>query len=130
VVETASLESTAQKIGSLLGIEPEFTAETCRLNKKRLVKNSESRFSLLDLRIAIRSFKENGTAFNKASVYLLPEELPTFVLALMQHPISFPTNFSQYQIVKNGVYCIQLESEESPEDFAERLSAALLAIEN
>jgi hypothetical protein len=129
VVGTASLESVAENIGRLLNAEVESTPETCQIRKQRLVKNSKGIFCLMDVNTVIESLKETGIALNKARVFLLPEELPCFALALRQHAIPFPTNFSQSQTCLNGVYCFHLETQEPPEDFAERLAAALTAIE-
>ncbi|MDN7240760.1 hypothetical protein QWY14_03115 [Planococcus sp. N028] len=128
VVDTASLELVAEKIGYLLDVEVESAADGFQFRKKRFVKNLESTFCLVGVSPLTESFEENGMAINKASVFLLPEEMPLFMLALIQHPIPFPSNFSQRQTRTHGMYCIRLESLEVPENFAERLSDALKQI--
>lgn len=129
VVGTASLDSVAEKISFILDAESEMVSGTYQFRKKRKLKNSERTFCFMKFDIASESYKESGIALNNARVFLLPDEAPRFTLALLQHPISFPTNFSQFQTINHGVCCIQLESQEAPEQFAERLGAALKLLE-
>ncbi|TWT25955.1 hypothetical protein [Planomicrobium sp. CPCC 101110] len=127
-MHTASLKTAAEKISFLLDAEIERTDGLWQIRKQRLVKNSENTFCMMNFSVEVGPFDENGIAVNKASVFLLPEELPHFTSALWRHPISFPTNFSQSQTVEQHLYCLHLESKEPPEDFVERLAGALQII--
>jgi len=129
VVDTVSLESVAERISYLLDAHIEAAADAFQFRKKRLVKNSVSTFCLMDVKLLVESFEDDGVASNKARIFLLPEELPLFTLALIQHPIPFPTNFSQCQTRNHGMYCVEMESQEAPENFAVRLSDALKLVE-
>ncbi|TWT09301.1 hypothetical protein [Planomicrobium sp. CPCC 101079] len=128
MMQTSSLKTVAETISLLLDAEIERTDGLWQIRKQRLAKNTKNTFCMMDFSLEVKSFEENGTAVNKASVYLLPEELPRFTSALWQHPISFPTTFSQKQTADHHLYCLHLETKELPQDFVERLADALQTI--
>ncbi|PSL40956.1 hypothetical protein B0H99_10388 [Planomicrobium soli] len=121
---TASLDSLAEKISLLLDAEIEVSDSSWHYRKQRIVKNRKNVICIMDLSVEVGAFEENGNAINQASVSLLTEELPGFTLALREHPIPFPTHFSQSQKTDSHLCCLLLETKEPPEDFAERLAGA------
>ncbi|MGK7377065.1 DUF1259 domain-containing protein [Planococcus sp. 1R117A] len=126
------LEQVAEKVGMLMKSEVELQHGGCIVNKKRtlVIHANTSFFSCtLDLDISFTNLKEDGTAHNKAEIYLLPEEFPCFSFNFKEYPIPLPTDFQQRLISNPNIVCVHLESKERPEDFAERLSAALEVIE-
>lgn len=126
------LETTAKKVGRLLNAEIETCGEKTIFKRKRTLEilATNNRFSCtLDLDISFEGLKEDGFAFNKAEVFLLPEELPAFTFALSEYRIPFPTAYRQWQNVNPQIISVCIESTEPPEHFAERLSAALNTID-
>ncbi|TWT07842.1 hypothetical protein FQV26_08535 [Planococcus sp. CPCC 101016] len=125
MIETESLTVTAENVSRIIGAEVELSEKSLQLKKKRKIKARQSpdMFICWSLDLIV-SYKLLG-AVNEAEVFLLPEELPVFTRALIQHPILFPTSFSQHLSMERGMYCIRLKSQEPAENFAERLSEAL-----
>lgn len=133
VVETDLLVVKAETIGNIMDAEVAVGLGKCQIEKKRMVEAQKSkkvcvRWSL-DLSVSFSELTESGLALNEAEVFLLPEELPIFTLSLLQHDILFPINYSQQVSMERGMYCVRIISKESPENFAERLSDALRALE-
>lgn len=133
VVETDLLALKAETLGKIMDAEVKMDSDRCLIQKKRTAEAQKSsqvcvRWSL-DLSLTISPFTDSGEAINEAEVFLLPEELPIFTLSLLQHHILFPINYSQQVSMERGMYCIRITSKETPEDFAERLSDALRALE-
>ena len=125
-------ESAAEKVGWLLEAEVEAAGEKYLVKKKRTMKihSLEAFFTCtLDLDISFERLQDNGSAFNKAEIFLLPEEFPAFTFALSEHPIPFPTQYRQWTVANPNIVSVCMESTEPPEHFAERLSAALQVIE-
>nr|WP_251047951.1 hypothetical protein [Planococcus sp. ISL-109] len=112
-----------------MGTEVELNAEFWQLKKKRMIDVHRSLDMCvcwsLDLTVSFRIFRDDRKVVNEAEVFLLPEELPIFTQALIQHPILFPISYSQHLSMERGMYCLRLKSQEPFEDFAERLSEAL-----
>ncbi|WKA56942.1 DUF1259 domain-containing protein [Planococcus shenhongbingii] len=132
VVDTDSQVFIIEKVSKLLDIEVETDSEICQFKKKRTAeaqRNSKVYVRwALDLKVSISSLENDGQAVNEAEIFLLPEELPNFTSALIQHSILFPTNFSQQLSMERGMYCIRIKSQESPINFAERLVGALKSL--
>lgn len=128
VVGISPVETVAESIGLLLDAKIELASGSYHFIKNRIVHNKELILCSMDVTFLAETPEEEKMTANKAKVFLLPEEIPCFSLALWQHPIPFPTNISQVQTVDHGITCIQLETKEPPEDFAKRLSSALKAI--
>lgn len=82
----------------------------------------------MECEITFQDIYQQGKMLNKAEILLLPEELPIFSSALISHCTSFPSNYSQHLVMEPNVYCLHMESRELPGQFAERLAAALKAI--
>lgn len=132
MVSVASLGPSAEKIGFLMNTEIEISNGVWAAKKKRTftIKSGRNRFTVtLELDISFSAFRVDGTALNKAEILLNPDEFPCFSSALRQHRISFPTNYSQRLTMNPGIYSVQLESREPPEEFAERLAYALHVID-
>ncbi|MGI2326918.1 DUF1259 domain-containing protein [Planococcus sp. YIM B11945] len=126
------MEQTAEKISRLLDVEIEVSGGSAFIKKKRSfrLKSGKHLISVtLDLDISFSSIQQDGTASNKAEIIMLPEEFPVFSAALLHYPIPLPITYSQRFAVKGDLYKVQLESQEIPENFVERLEAALLAID-
>ncbi|TWT06417.1 DUF1259 domain-containing protein [Planococcus sp. CPCC 101016] len=126
------LEQLAEQVGMLMNSEVELQAGECLIKRKRNINISsrDKSFSCtLDHDISFKNLKDNGKAYNQAEIFLLPGELASFINALHRHPIPLPTNY-QHRIDSNpDIICVYLSSEEAPENFAARLSAAFDAIE-
>ncbi len=123
------LASTAEKVSNFLNGEMEWHEGFWQLEKKRAVKWQHSANSYvncsLDLSVSFSSLRDKEKAVNKAEVFLMPEEMPLFTKALIDHVIPFPTTYSQQLSKERGMYCVRLTAQELPEEFAERLFAAL-----
>lgn len=132
VIEATLLALKTEKVIEFMGTEVELNAEFGLFQKKRMIevrKSPEMCDCLsLDLTVSFRAFRDGRETVNEAEVFLLPEELPPFIQAFIQHPILLPTNYSQHLSIERGMYCIRLTSEEPFEDFADRLSETLSRI--
>ncbi|ANU10910.1 hypothetical protein A1A1_17595 [Planococcus antarcticus DSM 14505] len=132
MIETDVLSLTAEKVSRFLGAKMELHEGFWQLVNKRTIKTHDgSNLCVswsLDLSVSFRETGDGHEAMNKAEVFLLPEELPIFTDALLQHPILFPSSYSQQLSTERGMYCIRLTSQEPPEDFAKRLSEAVYAL--
>lgn len=126
-------ETAAEKAARLLHSEIEQSGEKTTLKRQRtlqILAENHSFACTLDLDISFEQVQEDGTAFNQAEIFLLPEEYPAFFLALSEHPIPLPTDFRQWQKVNPNIISLCMEATEPPEHFAERLSAALQILDN
>ncbi|MGM0896468.1 MAG: hypothetical protein ACQEV0_01135 [Bacillota bacterium] len=83
----------------------------------------------LDMEISFEHFQQDGSAVNKAGVYMLPEEVLAFEDTLRRFPIPLPIAFRQCIHMNQHVIEVAIESLEPPRDFAQRLAAALKEIE-
>lgn len=122
------LETIAEKVGWLLKAEVEQQGGKILLKRQRTLEilAENNRFSCtLDLDISFEHLREDGSAFNKAEIFLLPEEFSAFTLALNEHRIPFPTAYRQWQEPNPHLIRVCMESTEPPEAFAERLSTAM-----
>ncbi|WP_237150226.1 hypothetical protein [Planococcus kocurii] len=131
-MKTDSLSLAAEKVGEILGAEMELHEGFWQVIKKRTIKAHTS-FDMcvswsLELSVSFKPSTHNQLAINKAEVFLLPEELASFTGAPIQHPIHFPSSFSQRLSTERGMHCIRLASKEPPEDFAKRLTEALCVL--
>ncbi|WP_203340277.1 DUF1259 domain-containing protein [Planococcus beijingensis] len=126
------LEQLAEQVGMLMNSEVELQAGECLIKRKRTINissHSKNFSCTLDHDISFKNLKDNGKAMNRAEIFLLPSELASFMNALHWHPIPLPTNYQQRMDVNPDIICVYLASEEAPEDFAGRLSAAFNAVE-
>lgn len=93
------------------------------------INSGNSSFSFkVDCDITFQVIQQQGMTHNKAEILLLPEELSIFSSALIGHDLPLPSNYSQRLVMEPNIYCLYMESRELPEEFAERLAAALKAI--
>ena len=127
MAETKHLGFTAEEVDEFIGSEVELNAVFWKLKKKRMIKlhKSSKKHADWSLEVPLKIFREEQEALNVAEVYLLPEELPKFTRALIEHPILLPTHYSQHLTMERGMFCIRLKSREAFDDFTERLSKAL-----
>lgn len=126
------LEAAARKAGRLLKAEIEQHSEKTVLKRQRtfeILAEKKQFTCTLDLDISFKHLQKNGTAFNQAEIFLLPEEYPAFFLALSEYPIPLPSDYRQWHKVNPNIISFCMESTEPPEHFAERLSAALGVLE-
>ncbi|ANU21954.1 DUF1259 domain-containing protein [Planococcus donghaensis] len=125
-------ERLAEQVGVLLNAEVEVQNGECLIKKTRAINISSQNKNfncVLDHDISFKNLKEDGTALNEAGILLLPEELALFTDTLHQQAIPLPINYQQRVDINPNIVCIYMSSEESPEDFATRLSAVFNAIE-
>lgn len=123
-----NIEQIAEKVGHLLEAQPEIGRDTCLIRKKRMLKihtTTNCTVCTLDADISFEKLKEDGTATNKAEIYLLPEEFAHFLKILEEHPLPLPTKYSQWLDGNPEIICMHMQSKESPEHFAERLATTL-----
>lgn len=93
------------------------------------VNSGDSSFSFkVDCEISFEGIHQQGKTRNKAEILLLPEELAVFSSTFISHRLPLPSNYSQRLVMEPNVYCLYMESSEFPEEFAQRLAAALNAI--
>ena len=83
----------------------------------------------LDMDVSFEHFQQDGAAVNKATVYILPEEILAFEGSLRNFPIPLPIAFRQCVYMNQNVIEVAMESLEPPLNFALRLAAALKEIE-
>ncbi|TWT13255.1 hypothetical protein [Planomicrobium sp. CPCC 101079] len=126
------LELVAEKVGMLMKAECELLGSECLVKKQRslTIPASSTYFQrTLDFDISFAKLKEDGCALNRAVIYLLPEELAAFAFTLIEYPLPLPSHYQQRVEAGPNIVCFYMESKEPPEDFAQRLSAALETIE-
>lgn len=126
------LELVAEKVGMLMKAECELLGGECLVKKQRSLVIPARNVKVpctLDLDISFTKFKEDGSALNKAVIYLLPEELPKFEFHLIEYPVPLPTHYQQRISAGPNIICFYMESKEPPEHFAQRLAAALDMLE-
>lgn len=124
----SALEAAADSVARLLDADIEYQAGQIVIKKKRTLQIfSDNRcFTCrFDHDISFEKFQQNGTALNKAQIFLLPEEYPAFFCALSEHRIPFPPHYRQWQRVNPHIISVCIESLERPEHFAERLASAV-----
>lgn len=125
-------ENAAAKAARLLHAEIEQSGKKILLKRQRtleiLAENNQFTCTL-ELDISFEQVQEDGTAFNKAEIFLLPEEYPAFFLALSEYRLPLPTDYRQWQKANPNIVSFCMEATELPEHFAERLSAALNVLE-
>ncbi|MGK7377483.1 DUF1259 domain-containing protein [Planococcus sp. 1R117A] len=127
------VETVAEKVGHLLDAEVEGNSDKYIIKKNRTLQICTENVCFtcaLELDIFFKRMHGNGIAFNKAEILLLPEELKAFNSALMEHEITFPTSFRQWQVENPHIIAVNIESMEPPENFAARLASALQVIDN
>ena len=119
------------KVGWLMDAEVEAHEEKHLVKKKRtftIFLGSKAITFTLDLDISFTYYEESGVAFNKAEIFLLPEEVPVFTSTLRKYTIPFPTVYRQRQVINPNVIAVYMESLEPPDHFFQRLAAAFYAI--
>lgn len=119
------------KVGWLMNAEVEAHEEKHLVKKKRtftIFLGSKAITFTLDLDISFTYYEESELAFNKAEIFLLPEEVPVFTSTLRKYAIPFPTVYRQRQVINPNVIAVHMESLEPPDHFFQRLAAAFYAI--
>lgn len=126
-------EQIAELAGTLFNSEVEVSGGQCDIRKKRVLDihaDSTTKFSCtLDLDISFSSLKDNGIAFNKAEIFLLPDEFSAFTSSLIGYPVSLPTEYRQRLVANPHIICLYIEAVEAPEDFMSRLASAMKDLE-
>lgn len=127
------LEQIAALAETLFNSEVEVNGVQCDIRKTRVLDihaDSSTKFSCtLDLDISFSSLKENGLAFNKAEIFLLPDEFAGFTSSLINYPVSLPTEYRQRMVANPHIICLYVEAVEAPEDFMRRLVSAMEDLE-
>lgn len=75
--------------------------------------------------IRFLGYDSEGHAINQVELWLLVEELPVFMHALLAHHLLLPTEYMQTIDQTDNGFCVRIRSHESPKTFVARLSAAL-----
>ncbi len=123
------LASKIERVSGCHKHDLELIDNVWQLIKKRKVNRQHRGTNIvnnsLNFTVSFRLENEDLPPLNKAEVFLMPSEIQIFMKALINHPCSFPTNFMQQLSKERGMYCITLAAYESPEDFTERLFAAI-----
>lgn len=99
-------ETAAEKAARLLHAEIERSGEKTILKRQRtleILAENHQFTCTLDLDISFEQVREDGTALNKAEIFLLPEEYPAFFLALSEHRLPLPTDYRQWQTPRSLV---------------------------
>jgi hypothetical protein len=126
-------EQTAQMAGTLFNAEVDMSNGRCDIKKTRVLEicaeNSTNFCCTLDLDISFSTLQENGLAFNKAEIFLLPGELEAFTVKLLDYPVSLPTQYRQRMVTNPQIVCLYMEAVEAPEDFMGRLATAVKSLE-
>ncbi|MFC4713470.1 hypothetical protein [Planococcus dechangensis] len=120
----------AEEMQRVLNATFEFREGKFHFNKTKQLEIflGTSRFLFkLDCEISFEHLQQDGAAINKATMYLLPEEVLAFVEALRKFP--FPIAFRQRFYLNPHIVELSIESLEPPKAFAQRLSAALSEID-
>lgn len=121
-----------EKVAHILEASIEENTGKFHVVKKRIIEISVEKHTftcMLEHDISFEGVLKDGCALNKAEIFLLPEEYPTFFSALSRHTIPFPVQYRQWQRVNPHIISVCMESIEPPEDFAKRLATALQIIE-
>lgn len=100
-----------------------------RARRFKILENGQVRNHSADFEIHFSCRQEDGVGWNSAKMCLMPEEYSLFLKTLMEHEIPLPTRYKQQLIKGATMYCLKLESFEAPEQFIERLAAALKMID-
>ncbi|WP_211654876.1 hypothetical protein [Planococcus alpniumensis] len=119
--------SAVEQVKSYLDAEVEITAGQTFVKKSREMKiyREQQCFTcIIEHDISFGKVNADGTALNRAEIFLLPEEYPSFLFAWKNFRIPLPTDYRQWQQVNPHIVSMCMESVEAPEDFAARLSAA------
>lgn len=130
-METLSANAV-EKLKSYLGGEIEVSAGQTIIKKSREMKIWRDRqcfTCIIEHDISFEKVNADGTALNRAEIFLLPEEYPCFIFSLKDFRIPLPTDYRQWQHVNPHIISVCMESVEAPEDFAARLAAAFGALE-
>jgi len=124
--------SAVEKVKAYLDAEVETIAGQTFVKKSREMKifREQQCFTcIIEHDISFGKVNADGTALNRAEIFLLPEEYPSFLFAWKSFRIPLPTDYRQWQQVNPHIVSMCVESVEAPEDFAARLSAAFSALE-
>lgn len=125
--------TAAERVSSLMNAEIVENAGRYNVKKSRTLDiNMDGMVfpCLLEMDIYFESMAEDGTAFNRAEILLLPKECKTFLIALIQYGIPLPPVYRQWQVANPNIVALYLEAVEPPEHFAGRLAEAFQAIED
>ncbi|MFD1032505.1 hypothetical protein [Metaplanococcus flavidus] len=121
-------QSVTEKVKFILNAEVEEQGVQVLVKKQRKMEISAyNQFfnCTIEHDISFEDIGKSGVAFNKAEIFLLPEEYPAFFFTLSEHDIPFPPQYRQWCQSNPHIISVCLESVEPPEHFAERLADAL-----
>ncbi|HSI65831.1 MAG TPA: hypothetical protein VK947_00310 [Planococcus sp. (in: firmicutes)] len=126
-------EQIARMAGTLFNAEVDAANGQCEIKKTRAldicVGNSMKFSCTLDLDISFSALQEDGIAFNKAEIFLLPGEFTAFTSRMIEYPVPLPTQYHQRMVTNPQIVCLYIEAFEAPEDFMGRIAAALKGLE-
>lgn len=126
------VEQIAQRVGGILAADSRLQEGKCTIHKKRTMTvyaNGKYYTHTLELGISFKSFKADGTALNRAEIYLLPEEFPFFFHTLKKYNLPLPPHHKLQVKTRRDLICFTVKAKEAPEHFAQRLSAAMKIVE-
>lgn len=131
MVETDSLARTALKISKLIDSEVKWASGIWSFRKEREVKLEDNLSGFccsLNTNVSFYEIHSGVATVNLAEVYLLPEEVPAFALALRQQSFLLPPNYFQQVSKGHGICLMEIESFEPVENFVGRLNEAFLIL--
>lgn len=79
----------------------------------------------LDRGVSVHLYRDEQQGLNEAEILLPVEQMPSFMRALIEHPILLPTSYSQSSSVEGEQHALRITSKEEFPDFVERLTDAL-----
>lgn len=132
MISAQPIETVAEILEKTLEATVEVLGDLYVVNKPRELAIKSGDCTMVfktDNEIRFQDLHQQGKMLNKAEILLLPEELPVFSSALINQGASLPSNYTQRLVMKWDIYSLYMESRELPKQFAERLAAALKAIE-
>jgi hypothetical protein len=132
MTENFRIEQAARNVAELMHAGFELHASECWIKKNRtmtIYAKPTCYTCTLELAISFTFLPDNGHAFNKAEILLLPEEFPSFTFTLKEYPIPLPEDCLQKLTANPNLISYYIETKEPPEHFASRLSAAFKMIE-
>ncbi|WP_211654826.1 hypothetical protein [Planococcus alpniumensis] len=78
-----------------------------------------------DRDVSVQLYRDEQQGLNEAKILIPVGQMPSFMRALIEHPILLPTSYSQSSSVEGGQHLLRITSKEALADFVERLTDAL-----
>lgn len=128
-----AFEEAALQVAAFLDAEVDSVSGKCIVKRPRRFKvldHGEVRNCKGDFEVSFSAYRQDGVSLNQAAICLMPEEYDLFIRTIMGHELPLPIHYTQRLTTDFNIYCLNFESFEPPGHFAERLAAALKAIDH